>query len=160
MDFLQHSLFMAHDSCRSSKIKIPIFKKIQIFKKSSSTNNNTCFSTIYTLRSVNNRKQTASFQHMSREMPQMVKKQQMRSRQTWCKQTILVFFVQSFVLSGPKKNSILTPEAIKKIELVHAHSCRRDIASLLNVPKQRAITVSLSYLTWFIQTRDTVLVPK
>ena len=135
---------MAHDSCRSLKIKNPNFQKISNFLKNLLRLIITpVFSTIYTLRSINNRKRTASFQHMTREMPKMVKKERMRSRQTWCKQTILVFFATNIVLSGPKKSSILSSEAIKKIELTHTHSCRRNISSLLTVPQRRAITVSL-----------------
>ena len=121
-----------------SKSKFPIFTKNPIRLIITPV-----FSTIYTCRSVNNRKQTATFKHMSREMPQMVKKQRMRSSRSWCQHSILVFFVQGIALSGPKKSSISSPEAIKKIELVNTHSCRRNIASLLNVPTQRAITVSL-----------------
>ena len=82
----------------------------------------------------------------SKNFKKMVKKQRMRSRPIWCKQTILVFFAKNIVLSGPKKNSITSSEAIRKIEITTTHSYRRNVPSLLNVPKRPSITVSLYIL--------------
>ena len=126
-----------------SKSKIPIFTKMQNLKNPSRQIVTPVFSTIYTCRSVNNSKRTATFKHVTREMPKMVKKQRMRSSSTWCKQTILVFFATNIVLSGPKKSPIISSEAVRKIEIVHTLSCQRNVPSLLNVQKRPSLTVSL-----------------
>ena len=133
---------MTYDSWQSFKIKIFNFKKFQNSKKFIRPLLTPVFSTIYTLRSTNNKKRTMSFRHMTREMPKMVKKEKLSSNQTWCKHTILVFFSANIILSGPRKSTFSSPEAIKKIEVNNTHSCRRDIPSILNVPKRPNIKVS------------------
>ena len=134
---------MTHDSWKSFKIKNFDFKKFQNSKKNLFGHSKHMFSVLFTRYGQSTMVNEQCPSNIRPEKCQKWPKKKKWDRigpgasiRFWC------FFSANIILRGPKKSTISSPEAIRKIEVNNTHSCLRDVPSMLNVPKRPNIKVS------------------